>query len=185
MIINSRKPILLTASLDDDIMCSLKVYHQLLEAVEEYNISNLKRLEAYIAGLTLYDDFVNDSVDCENAPSRIYKSDTIIQYRLINYIEARRKRNDERNKHKCVVPITLPPLPIPQIKEVTYLSLKKFVNHNSGRCGDIDNIADFEELFAQQDMILQYQLHSDILLLAEIYSYIENEKRGVTYVDVE
>lgn len=68
---------------------------------------------------------------------------------------------------------------------MTYLSLKKFVNHNSGRCGDIDNIADFEELFAQQDMILQYQLHSDILLLAEIYSYIENEKRGVTYVDVE
>lgn len=185
MMINSINNISLSSTLNDDVLRSLLIYRKLLEAVEVYNITDLKRLDAYIAGLTLYDDFVNDSDDCSNAPSRIYKSDLVIQYRLANYIDARCKRTEKRKKRKYVVPVALPPLPMPVMEEVTYSSLKKFVDHNAGRCGDIADIADFEEIFTHQDMILQYQLHSNMLLLSQVYSYIEHKKRGVTYVDVE
>lgn len=186
MMINSINNISLPSTIDDDILRSLQVYHQLLAAVEPYNITDLERLDEYIAGLTLYDNFVNcDSADSANSPSRIYKSDKIIQYRLVNYIESRRKRKEEWNRHKYVVPVALPPVPFPFLEEATYSSLKTYVDYNVGRCGDIDNISYFEELFKHQDMIVQYQLHSDMLLLARIYLYINKKKGGVTYVDVE
>lgn len=177
MMINSN--ILLLNTLDDDVLRSLQVYHQLLDAVEPYCITNLKRLDAYIAGLTLYDDFINcDSVDCANAPSRIYKADIVIQYRLANYIEARRKRDEYRQKDSGAM-MHYAPMPRPKLLDVTYSSLKEYVDYNSysyiGLQGDICNIADFEELFTYEDLALQYKLHSDMLLLERIYFYINKK----------
>lgn len=181
MMINSINNITLTDSLDDDVLRSLQVYHKLLQAVEPYCITDLAKLDRYIAGLTLYDNFANGGADnCLHAPSRIYKSDTIIQYRLANYIKANHEREEERKKHEheYVFQPKLPPLPIPDdfLKEMSYASLKSLVDYNQGRGGEINNIADLEDILIRQDMILQYQLHSDMLLLSRIYMYIDKKK---------
>lgn len=178
MMLNNINNITLTDSLDDDIVRSLLTYHQLLGAVEPYCITNLKRLDAYIAGLTLYDNFVNESVDCANAPSRVYKADPTIRFRLANYIQAKRKRNEYRQKDSGAM-MHYAPMPRPKLLDVTYSSLKEYVDYNPyeyvGLQGDICNIADFEELFTYEDLTLQCQLHSDMLLLSKIYMYIDKK----------
>lgn len=181
--INSINNIELTDSfnLDDDVMRSLIAYRQLLDAVEPYNITDLSRLKTYMVGLAAYDNYANkDSNDYNNAPSRIYQSDITVQYRLINYIEAKRQKREEWAKHPYPtngLPLAPMPMPPDLIKEVNLSNLKAFVDFNADRYADINNIANFEESFTHQDMVLQYQLHSDILLITQIYEYI-NMKRG-------
>lgn len=188
MMINSINNIPLSNQLDENILRSLLTYHKLLKAVEPYKITNLEKLDRYIAGLTLYDNFANVGAEkCLHAPSRIYKSDAIIRYRMANYIRANRERAERRKRIKYGFQPKLPPLPILDdfLQEMSYASLKSLVDYNQGRGGEISNIADFEDILIRQDMILQYELHSDMLLLSQVYSYIEHKKRGVTYVDVE
>lgn len=181
MLINSTNNIQLSVSLDDNMLRSLQTYHKLLRAVEPYQITSLARLDEYLEGLTIYEKFVNCNSDCSTT-SRIYNNDEIIRYRLANYIESKQKNAEmkkENYKHPELLP---PPLPLRPLVEITYSALIKFVDYNRGRNGDIDNIADFEKLFAQQDMILQYQLHTDRLLLSRIYSYIKHKEETRCYL---